>query len=332
MATSDCKPQPMRRPHSTRLLKRVFDGAPEPLFITNEPFVDALADEGLEAMSFDNFRPEPMLPVVFLPLSYENLPPPEQLRAHFGGSCVLWVPLASFDPSPSTAKYSLSLLLESDFEGAVAENRRLIALLLTSEKTVTFDGSGALLEAAIDNEVYIASRSRATLSPGEHASIGSYFEVGMHTPIGEFDPPFRVEGSLRADGIAAARHRESPRSLDPLFDEASHVVAELRQVLPLNLVIRDNGLVASSFGSLGEAVRRITNERYDLALTELAFGTNHRLRKAVDWRVNSQLNEGAGALHVAVGDGLTGIHIDFISAEGELSEQYRLDEEESRDR
>lgn len=48
-------------------------------------------------------------------------------------------------------------------------------------------------------------------------------------------------------------------------------------------------------------------------LTEMAFGTNTGYDASlVDWRYNSQLNEGPVGIHFAVGEGLTGVHIDFV--------------------
>lgn len=37
----------------------------------------------------------------------------------------------------------------------------------------------------------------------------------------------------------------------------------------------------------------------------------------VDWELNSQLNEGAGTLHLGFGEGMTGAHMDFVVAECE---------------
>ena len=51
----------------------------------------------------------------------------------------------------------------------------------------------------------------------------------------------------------------------------------------------------------------------------MAFSTNAGIRpEFIDWTKNSQLNEGAIGIHVAVGEGLRGAHIDFICPEVDI--------------
>jgi hypothetical protein len=66
-----------------------------------------------------------------------------------------------------------------------------------------------------------------------------------------------------------------------------------------------------------DAVREATNPQYELHALELGIGTNMGLLPRVDWTYNSQMNEGAGLVHLGVGEGITGAHMDFIVADGE---------------
>jgi hypothetical protein len=59
-------------------------------------------------------------------------------------------------------------------------------------------------------------------------------------------------------------------------------------------------------------LNELTNEAYTLTVTEFAIGLNHSIRDAVDWSVNSQMNEGMGGMHLGFGDGFTGEHFDVI--------------------
>lgn len=55
-------------------------------------------------------------------------------------------------------------------------------------------------------------------------------------------------------------------------------------------------------------------------LTELAFSTNSSMIPYnIDWTKNSQLNEGAIEIHIAIGEELTGAHIDFICPDVQLA-------------
>lgn len=53
-------------------------------------------------------------------------------------------------------------------------------------------------------------------------------------------------------------------------------------------------------------------------VAELAFATSG-VSLPVDWSVNSAVNEASGGMHVALGAGVEGAHIDFISTEAVLS-------------
>lgn len=47
-------------------------------------------------------------------------------------------------------------------------------------------------------------------------------------------------------------------------------------------------------------------------LTEFAVGVNEEASGLLDYTKNSQLNEGVAGLHIALGDGSTGLHIDLL--------------------
>jgi hypothetical protein len=49
-------------------------------------------------------------------------------------------------------------------------------------------------------------------------------------------------------------------------------------------------------------------------LIEVAFSTNTGMKsETIDWNYNSVLNETSLGVHIALGDGATGAHIDFIA-------------------
>jgi hypothetical protein len=87
------------------------------------------------------------------------------------------------------------------------------------------------------------------------------------------------------------------------------------------IVIKFEGGLAVSITAGGEdfteAVNQATNPEYELHPLELGIGTNLKLLPHVEWHYNSQLNEGAGAVHIGFGEGVTGAHMDFIVAESE---------------
>ncbi|WP_241162922.1 hypothetical protein [Ralstonia solanacearum] len=62
----------------------------------------------------------------------------------------------------------------------------------------------------------------------------------------------------------------------------------------------------------------LSGPQYHYALTEVAIGTGALPLGRVEWGLNSVLNEGATGIHIGVGNGLNGIHFDFISTEARL--------------
>ena len=50
-----------------------------------------------------------------------------------------------------------------------------------------------------------------------------------------------------------------------------------------------------------------------LKLTEFAIGVNEAITPSIDYKINSQMNEGISGVHLAIGDGSSRYHIDFLS-------------------
>lgn len=291
--------------------------ADPPMFVTDNDDLRAwLASRELDARLFVGFRGPQPTGVVFVPTRWEDLPSPAALRERFRGTPVLWVPLAAFDARPEAATYSLDLLLRSDFGTAVANNRVVMTKLLAAKKGMEFQADGTRLSFTLEDEVFIQSRTRVVLAPAEHASIGAYFEVELGANWVEQEETFHVNGELRIQGALASHHREMPPELSRKVARADDLLAELRARLPITVRIEDSRVVPGAFGDLDPLMRELTNPMYDGLLTELAFGTNTSINPHVDWSFNSQFNEGMGGIHIALGDGLSGVHVDFICPDG----------------
>lgn len=209
--------------------------------------------------------------------------------------------------------------MRSDFDKAVANNRAIVMKLLAAKQGMEFHADGTHLSFVLEDEVYVNSRTRTPLAPAEHASIGAYFEVELGANWVDQEETFHVNGQMRIQGALASHHREMPRELLDKVARADKLLAELRTRLPLAVQVEDSRIVPGAFGDLDPLMRELTNPMYDGLLTELAFGTNTAINPHVSWSFNSQFNEGMGGIHIALGDGLSGVHFDFICPDGELS-------------
>jgi hypothetical protein len=241
------------------------------------------------------------------------------LERHFKGSRLLLVPLFAFDPSLKAASYTIQLMARSDFVGAIRENARWVDILSSTGETLIFQGGNSHFTCALGERIQVMQpRVEPMLLPGEWEAIGPFFEVGM-VPDNEniFHPGYVVNGVLEVAGVAIARHRQMPSGLVHLHTEAWRLMQSLiiNGQFPLKLELETSRLVKAMAGDLDitEQLRHLSNEKLDLLLVEVAISNNPTLHAhELDWTINSVLNEGARGIHVAVGDGMTGAHIDFI--------------------
>lgn len=301
----------------------VFGGR-DGVVLTDEPeLADWLRGQGVPAATFDGVlsgRRKPPPCVIAVPLDYARLPSRLRLREILGESSVLWISLASFSGDPAEARYALGRFADIDIPEAVAMNRRMISRLLLAERELTMRGPGTDLTITLPDVLQLSSRTRAELLPDEHSTIGNYFEVAMSpTDIaGKIDTELTVSGTLRVDSVLVARHRELRGARADKFAAALDVAAKMREACPLHLTIEDNRFV-DGFGPFAAGVHDASGPEYGGAVTEVAIGTGLLAPDRLDWSLNCLLNEGAAGIHLGLGNGLSGMHFDFISTEARLA-------------
>ncbi|BCZ90718.1 hypothetical protein CSW23_02625 [Thermus scotoductus] len=306
-----------------RSLMPVF-GSSEFIFVTDEPkLLSWLRGHDIETYLLDSVGelPKPKRKnVVLLPTTGEGLSF-FKLERFFKSSRLLIVPLVAFDPSFEAAVYTVNLLGVSDFEQATKENAKWVSLLEGGEfERLVFKGACGELEMLLKERVdLMLPRMEPALLPGEWEAVGMFFEVAM-IPDNEdfFHPGYIVNGELEVSGVAVAHHRVMPKHLTYLPTMAWELLGSLAREggFPLRVKIENSQLkeVRSSNGvDLTDKIRDFSNRELELMLVEMAISNNPGLDlPKVDWRVNSVLNEGIRGIHFAVGDGVTGAHIDFI--------------------
>ncbi|MGX9887878.1 hypothetical protein [Streptomyces sp. NPDC002276] len=299
--------------------KAVFGGR-EGTLLTDEPELAAwLRELGVAATTFDGVLSGRVMPpacAVAVPLDYGRLPTRLELRDIFARSSVLWISLASFSGELGVAKYAVERFSEIDLIGAVAANRRVISQLLLAREEVRMSGPGTDLTIRLPEVLQLSSRTRAELFSDEHSTIGNYFEVAMSPTdlAGQVDSELVVSGTLRMDSVLVAKHRELQGERAEHFAAAKEIADDMRKACPLDVTIEDNHIV-DGFGPWADGIHATSGREYGGAVTELAIGTGLLDPARVDWSLNCLLNEGAAGIHLGVGNGLTGMHFDFISTE-----------------
>lgn len=127
-----------------------------------------------------------------------------------------------------------------------------------------------------------------------------------------------MNGTLVCDGTAVAHHRHNHKKAGPLARQAWEYLKKIRDAgeFPLSVDVLDSRVTSIRTNSgkciLGDLLP-LTDAIFHGMLIEVAFASMEALER-VDWNFNSQLNEGAGGCHIALGTGVDAAHIDFISS------------------
>lgn len=245
------------------------------------------------------------------------------VRKQFDSSRVLVVPLGSFDPALEVALYTQKMTMLTDYGRLRAQAAYWADALRSQEGALVFSGPRATagtgqethLVCTLADSLSAEAWLGETISPGEWISIGLICEFAMTAPSSkDWHGAFTIDGTAVASGVLVARDARCAEAGDARIRGAERLRAELAARGPVELRVENGRLTSARAGGADftDALLEATNPEYELHVLELGIGINQSILPHVDWAVNSQLNEGAGALHLGFGEGITGAHIDFI--------------------
>jgi hypothetical protein len=255
----------------------------------------------------------------------------KQLRLLFRHQSVLVVPIASFDGSPGSAAYTLGMTLRTDWVRAADIASYWIQKLREGASRVVFGPPGPLvagtpeagvtrLECSLGKSLTVDAWPQASIGRSGWISVGSCCELSItRQPAQQAEDTFSMDGTAHAAGVLAARDPRCTEAGQRRVEEARELRAEMTRLGTIRLEMRDNVLAGVTAGGkdLTRELLSATNPDHGLQALEFGIGTNLGVLPEVDWRVNSQLNEGAGVMHIGFGDGITGAHMDFVVAEAD---------------
>jgi hypothetical protein len=309
-----------------------FDGLLRQLFPQGDIF--AVADDarlgqaaeelGLTYVALDRAEDLPAGASVVLLLQHNMIS--KRIRLMFRHHSVLVVPVASFDGSPDSARYTLGMTLRTDWVEAAGLAAYWIEKLREGAERVVFgppepplaESDTMRLVCSLGAALTVDAWPRAAIGVGDWVSVGSCCELSLTKQPGQTgENTFSMDGTAHAAGVLAAC---DPRCTDAgrkRFEQAQELRAEMAGLGTIRLEMKDNvltGIAAGGRDFTGDLLNA-TNPDHGLQALELGIGTNLGVLPDVDWRVNSQLNEGAGVMHIGFGEGITGAHMDFVIAE-----------------
>ena len=288
----------------------------------------AAAYYGLESLSLADTRKLPHEANVVLLL--RNSLASGHLRKLFSHAKVLVIPISSFDPALEAALYTQRLATITDYRAACAQGRRWVGSIKSQPGTLVFytdqsdecprDCCGPLrtnLVCSFSDNLSAAAWLEPVLEPGQWVSVGSFCEVSLSVDPHDQPRQFSLDGTAMASGVLVARDRHCTPAGDARIKAAAQLRSKLVAAAPITLRLDGGVLTGVRAGGrdFTDAVRDVTNPDHGLQALELGIGTNQCVLPEVRWQVNSQLNEGAGPVHLGFGDGVTGARMDFIVAQ-----------------
>lgn len=228
------------------------------------------------------------------------------------GSKCLFSASHVFTPSVECALYSLDLMLNSDFDGALKVQREVLTVF-NSHLDFDLSGTGSSAHVSISPTAKPYALLSEDIENGFIYSIAEFFEV-HYAHMKALDPcPFHVDGTLSVSGILTVL-RKPNIALSETISEALQKLATAVALSGAKLTLLNNRVKSFIVDNRDYVdILDIAAGGRGLNLTEFAVGVNNNISGLVRFSENSQMNEGITGVHTAIGDGSSGYHIDFLS-------------------
>ncbi|WDZ83609.1 hypothetical protein [Micromonospora cathayae] len=307
-------------------LKPAFSGRVPTFLSDSAALVDVLREHGLTACSYSEITttdPDLLRDVVAIPIDFTTTPPGPVIEQHFGNSAMLVVPVASFCGTEHGARYMLTLLADIDLPRCVDGVQYWLGQLETAPR-LRLVGGGTDVEVVLGDEVNLMSpKGNIAIQRGEWVSIAQYLEVGLVSAPETQRPHHDMNGTFVAEGFVVAHHRLYADRIGQTAARAWNYLTDLRARnggAPIVVEIRDSRPVSLTCGpeSVLDEVLTFVDPNKREFITEFGFAAI-QWPVDVDWSINSQFNEAVGGLHIGLGNGVTGAHIDLVAPKAILA-------------
>lgn len=243
----------------------------------------------------------------------------EELAPSLSHCRTLVIPLASFGRSFEDYLYFRDLLHYIDLPSTCDQVQSLVGWLQNVETGMRItDPSGTDLEIVLSDSIDLMTpKFRPVIEPGELISIARYIEVAL-IPT-DFTDTYVIDGDYMCNGVSIAIHLVHFDDLPLKSDEVMEKMCEWRteELFPLRLHFTKGKLTSVMDSQDNEHIDYFLpvvdpetgNSPVEVAISTLSFLPGFY----TDWSRNSQINEASGGVHIAIGTGVNGLHIDFVN-------------------
>ncbi|OOL36557.1 hypothetical protein ACK3BE_09985 [Pseudomonas mandelii] len=295
----------------SNMISTLFDREKPSIIADSEDFLRECALLGFSTANITELQKLPKNSIVFS-FSNDAAKKTFELAKNTESKKSVFCATQVFEPTTAIALYSLNLLLSSNFERALHTQRSVLNMLNSNEKFF-LSGNDADAQVSISPHAQPYALLAEDVSGDFVQSVAEFFEVHY----AHMDPqelcPFSFSGTLKIAGILTVLRKPNPKLPEGLKTPLKWLSDQISKDGAL-LSIEDNTITSL----------QVNNEEHvkllDLAagsrglkLTEFAIGVNEAIASNIDYRINSQMNEGISGIHLAIGDGSSGYHIDFLS-------------------
>ncbi|MGY2200673.1 hypothetical protein [Pseudomonas gingeri] len=277
----------------------------------NEMFIRGLCELGLEASLLGSLE---QLPAHSLGFSFSSQGARQfyQRAARTGHKQTLLCPLHVFEHSLENALYSLMLLLRSNFADCLQRQQDTLRLL-SGQQRLRLSSASSRAEVWLDHHSTPYAMTRDEIGSNFVLSVTELFEVHYAHMNPDGPDLFQVSGVLHVSGLLMSRGSRAQSLPHELVVDMQALAANVARHDAWLQVERNRVLSLKVAGrEYVDLLRRAAGKR-GLLLSEFAIGVNDAIGPNINYSHNSPMNEGIRGVHVAIGDGASGYHIDFLS-------------------
>ncbi|MEB0011495.1 hypothetical protein QN379_05640 [Glaciimonas sp. Gout2] len=218
------------------------------------------------------------------------------------------IAVAKFDNSIASIDYALERMLAVDVAKAIHYRNQVYEAFSVSD-IVHIQRGATDVRCTLGDELEIANCD-LELSGGWFYSIAEWFEASVVNMESERSS-FSLAGTLEFDGlIYLANNPELKKKCHKDADRLLQLVSQGKNLV----TFENNKLVSLIAGGQDETAclqRMFERDRREMSATEFAFGCVEH--DAIQWNINSLLNESTYGMHIGIGMGQQAPHIDFIA-------------------
>lgn len=297
------------------VLSPLFDSDNICFVVDRKDYFEYITDElNLQAKMYSSNMDLP-INTVNIQATAENFEQVEKLvRSQNKKVRMLRIPIVVFDNSLENLKYCFARLIEYNFKLMFKLKNNLLTRFSSHNGINIESKNNSIIHCKFDKGLQYKYPSELILPFNRTRSLAEYLEVSFdYNP--DIDSDFHINGTFSFNGMVYAIIPNSSLITKYHYDLADQLLNRISKAKNCDIQISNSYIKNFKINEIDICTQlsSITGELLKLKVTELAFGFYQPKNfSKINWKLNSQSNEGISGVHIGIGDGSSGVHIDFI--------------------